>query len=120
MVERGLAGTAYFSRVFTEQLSGPGHVDSMMASRGVLRSYEILNLLGPRVWTDHLQASVACGEPGDQMSLSNAHAQTHTCMHEKKIYNVPTQDKPVGLHMLTLMDINTYNKKRLRTWKHSS
>jgi len=34
-------------------------------------------------------------------------------MHEKKnvIAYVPTQDKPVGLHMLTLMDINTYNKK---------
>lgn len=47
-------------------------------------------------------------------------------MHEKKngLANVPTQDEPVGLHMLTLMDINTYkinnNKKTpLRTWKHS-
>lgn len=34
-------------------------------------------------------------------------------MHEKKniLANVPTQDERVGLHMLTLMDINTYNKK---------
>lgn len=53
------------------------HVDSMMASRGVLCSYEILNLLSPHVQTDHLQASVACGESEDQMSLSNTLAQTH-------------------------------------------
>ena len=104
------AGRPHISAECSQSSFPAGHVDSMMASRGVLRSYEILNLLGPQVWTDHLQASVACGELGDQMSLCNTHthAQTHTCMHEY----VPTQDKPVGLHMLTLMDINTYNKKK--------
>lgn len=45
-------------------------------------------------------------------------------MKKNGLANVPTQDEPVGLHMLTLMDINTYkinnNKKTpLRTWKHS-
>lgn len=79
MVERGLAGRIFQPSVHRAAFR-PGHVDSMMASRGVLCSYEILNLLGPQVWTDHLQASVACGEPGDQMSLSNTHAQ-HTHMH---------------------------------------
>lgn len=105
------AGRPHISAECSQSSFPAGHVDSMMASRGVLCSYEILNLLGPQVWTDHLQASVACGEPGDHMSLSNTHAQTHTCMHENILANVPTQDKPVGLHMLTLMDINTYNRK---------
>ncbi|KAL7380129.1 hypothetical protein ABVT39_012303 [Epinephelus coioides] len=84
MVERGLAGP-HTSAECSQSSFPAGHVDSMMASRGVLCSYEILNLLGPQVWTDHLQASVACGEPGDQMSLSNAHAQTHT--HSAKAVN---------------------------------
>lgn len=49
---------------------------------------------------------------------------TYACMKKNGLANVPTQDEPVGLHMLTLMDINTYkinnNKKTpLRTWKHS-
>ena len=120
MVERGLAGP-HFSVECSQSSFPASHVDSMMASRGALYSYEILNLLSPQVWTDHLQASVACGEPRDQMSPSNTHMHkhTHVCMGEKYT-NVPTQDKPAGLHMLTLMDINTYNKKTLRTWEHSN
>lgn len=38
--------------------------------------------------------------------------------HRYLIANVPSQDKPAGLHMLTLMDINTCGTT-LRTWKHS-
>lgn len=71
--QHGGEGAAFFSWVFTEQLSS-SHVDSMMASKGLLCAYEILNLLGPRVRTDHLQTNVACSEPGDQMSLTNTHA----------------------------------------------
>lgn len=67
------AGRPHISAECSQSSFPSGHVDSMMASRGVLCSYEILNLLGPQVWTDHLQASVACGEPGDQMSLSYTH-----------------------------------------------
>lgn len=74
----GSAGRMHISAKCSQSSFPAGHVDSMMASRGALRSYEIFNLLGPRVWTDHLQASVACGEPGDQMSRSNTHAHTHT------------------------------------------
>lgn len=72
------AGRMHISAKCSQSSFPAGHVDSMMASRGALRSYEIFNLLGPRVWTDHLQASVACGEPGDQMSRGNTHARTHT------------------------------------------
>lgn len=72
------AGRPHISAECSQSSFPASHVDSMMASRGVLRFYEILNLLSPQVWTDHLQASVACGEPRDQMSLSNSHAQTHT------------------------------------------
>lgn len=74
------AGRPHISAKCSQSSFPAGHVDSMMASRGALCSYEIFNLLGPQVWTDHLQASVACGEPGDQMSLSNTHAQTYKAM----------------------------------------
>ncbi|KAI4804057.1 hypothetical protein KUCAC02_025701 [Chaenocephalus aceratus] len=67
MVERGLAGP-HFSVECSQSSFPASHVDSMMASRGALYSYEILNLISPQVWTDHLQASVACGEPRDQMA----------------------------------------------------
>ncbi|KAF3845018.1 hypothetical protein F7725_008181 [Dissostichus mawsoni] len=63
----GLAGP-HFSVECSQSSFPASHVDSMMASRGALYSYEILNLLSPQVWTDHLQASVACGEPRDQMA----------------------------------------------------
>lgn len=107
------AGRPHISAKCSQSSFPASHVDSMMASKGVLCSYEILNLLGPQVWTDHLQASVACGQPGDQMSLSNTRAQTYTykAMHGNVPANVPTQDKPVGLQMLTQMDINTYKKR---------
>lgn len=72
------AGRPHISAKCSQSSFPAGHVDSMMASRGALRSYEIFNLLGPQVWTDHLQASVACGEPGDQMSHSNTRSHTHT------------------------------------------
>lgn len=95
MLERGLAGS-HISAKCSQSSFPASHVDSMMASRGALCSYEILNLLGPHVWTDHLQASVACGEPGDQMSLSNTHAQT--LMHGNGPASVP--NKPTGQQML--------------------
>lgn len=75
------AGRPHISDECSQNSFPASHVDSMMASRGVLCSYEILNLLGPLVQTDHLQANVACSEPGDQMSLSSTHAQTHTHMY---------------------------------------
>jgi len=59
-VERGLAAL-HISAECAQSGFPADHVDSMMAW-GVLCSYEILNLLSPQVWTDHLQASVACGE----------------------------------------------------------
>lgn len=33
-------------------------------------------------------------------------------MHENILANVPTQDKSVGLLMLTLMDLKTYKQKK--------
>lgn len=89
------AGRPHISAKCSQSSFPASHVDSMMASEGVLRLYEILNLLGPQVWTDHLQASVACGQPRDQMSLSNTRAQTYT--YGNVPASVPTQDKPVGL-----------------------
>lgn len=79
------AGRPHISAKCSQSSFPAGHVDSMMASRGALRSYEIFNLLGPQVWTDHLQASVACSELGDQMSRSNTHSHTQgTHTHEPK------------------------------------
>lgn len=92
--EEGSAGRMHISAKCSQSSFPAGHVDSMMASRGALRSYEIFNLLGPRVWTDHLQASVACGEPGDQMSRSNAHA--HARAHESEYWQRACQCPRTG------------------------
>lgn len=85
------AGRPHISAKCSQSSFPDGHVDSMMASRGALCSYEIFNLLSPQVWTDHLQASVACSEPRDQMSLGNTHARTHTYrpMHWKYACKCP-------------------------------
>lgn len=106
----GAGRITYFSQVFTEQSFPASHVASMMASRGVLCSYEILNLLGPRVWTDHLQASVPCGEPRRAPEIS-CPSTTHTLVHilsRNTSANVPAQDKLAGLRMLTQIDNKKY------------
>lgn len=105
------AGRPHISEECSQSSFLADHVDSMIASRGVLCSYEILNLVGPQVRTDHLQASVACNEPGDQRSQQTA---THMHVREQTRHDVPTHDKPVGLHMLTL----TLHNKEI--WKHSN
>lgn len=118
----GAGRPAYFSRVFTEQLSGqPCGLNDGVQGCAVLL-WNIKSARPPSV--DRPPA----GKRGVRWARRSDVPQQHTCTNthmyawERNILaNVPTQDKPVGLHMLTLMDINTYNRKKtLRTWKHSN
>lgn len=81
MLERG-AGKPHISAKSSHCAFPACHVDSMTASRGVLRSYEIC--CQPRAGTDHLQASVACGERGDR--CPPADTRTHKQLHTHRNY----------------------------------
>lgn len=98
------AGRPHFSAECSQSCFLASHVESMMESGGALCSYEILNLLSPfTMQTDHLQASVACSEPRVQIiPQQHAHKHSHVCITRKY-----THQCLYGLHMLTVMDVNS-------------